>query len=285
MSLIKAWEEAEKSKVENKAQKNLSSIGAWENSKKASVEAELKKIEEQLIKKKAEYAEQMKNKIAQIHKEAEEKRAMTEAKRGEEILKAEEMAAKYRATGTAPTNSLAVAAYILCLKAFTRDSKAAAMAEQTEKAFLKQPKVFLSSKISGKGKRPGKGGNRFVKNIGLGFKTPREASQGTYIDSKCPFTGTVSIRGRILAGTCHSAKMQRTIIVRRNYLHFVKKYQRYEKRHSNIPAHVSPCFRVKEGDHVIIGQCRPLSKTVRFNVLKVIPAGASAFSKKAFTGA
>ncbi|KAH0864540.1 hypothetical protein HID58_081751 [Brassica napus] len=162
---------------------------------------------------------------------------------------------------------------------------AAAMAEQTEKAFLKQPKVFLSSKISGKGKRPGKGGNRFVKNIGLGFKTPREASQGTYIDSKCPFTGTVSIRGRILAGTCHSAKMQRTIIVRRNYLHFVKKYQRYEKRHSNIPAHVSPCFRVKEGDHVIIGQCRPLSKTVRFNVLKVIPAGASAFAKKAFTGA
>jgi small subunit ribosomal protein S11e len=49
---------------------------------------------------------------------------------------------------------------------------------------------------------------------------------GTYIDKKCPFTGTVSIRGRIIAGTCHSAKMNRTIIVRRNYLHFVKKYQR-----------------------------------------------------------
>ncbi|RVW43808.1 40S ribosomal protein S11 [Vitis vinifera] len=117
---------------------------------------------------------------------------------------------------------------------------------------------------------------------------------GTYIDKKCPFTGTVSIRGRILAGTCHSAKMMRTIIVRRNYLHYVKKYQRhvppvivvngYEKRHSNIPAHTSPCFRVKEGDHVIIGQCRPLSKTVRFNVLKVIPAGSSGGGgKKAFT--
>ncbi|KAL2929862.1 40S ribosomal protein S11 [Bienertia sinuspersici] len=111
-----------------------------------------------------------------------------------------------------------------------------------------------------------------------------------YIDKKCPFTGNVSIRGRILAGTCHSAKMQRTIVVRRNYLHYIKKYQRqkssnllYEKRHSNIPAHVSPCFRVKEGDHVIIGQCRPLSKTVRFNVLKVIPAGAASGGKKAFT--
>ncbi|KAG6495377.1 hypothetical protein ZIOFF_043180 [Zingiber officinale] len=158
--------------------------------------------------------------------------------------------------------------------------------KKTEKAFLKQPKVFLSSKKSGKGKKPGKGGNRFWKNIGLGFKTPREAIEGTYIDKKCPFTGTVSIRGRILAGTCHSAKMNRTIIVRRNYLHYVKKYQRYEKRHSNIPAHISPCFRVKEGDHVIIGQCRPLSKTVRFNVLKVIPAGSTGGGgKKAFVAA
>lgn len=30
--------------------------------------------------------------------------------------------------------------------------------------------------------------------------------------------------------------------------------------------------------------CRPLSKTVRFNVLKVIPAGSSTGGKKAFTG-
>jgi len=37
-----------------------------------------------------------------------------------------------------------------------------------------------SSKKSGKGKRPGKGGNRFWKNIGLGFKTPREAIDGMF---------------------------------------------------------------------------------------------------------
>lgn len=59
--------------------------------------------QEKLEKKKAEYAEKMKNRVAMIHKAAEEKRAMTEAKRGEEILKAEELAAKYRATGLAPT--------------------------------------------------------------------------------------------------------------------------------------------------------------------------------------
>ncbi|XP_073130282.1 remorin-like [Henckelia pumila] len=105
-SLIRAWEESEKSKAENKAQKKVSAIGAWENCKKASLEAELKKIEEQLEKKKAEYIEKMKNKVALVHKAAEEKRAIAEAKRGEDLLKAEEVAAKYRATGTGPKKLL-----------------------------------------------------------------------------------------------------------------------------------------------------------------------------------
>lgn len=37
---------------------------------------------------------------------------------------------------------------------------------------------FSSSKKSGKAKRPGKGGNRYWKSIGLNFKTPREAIEG-----------------------------------------------------------------------------------------------------------
>ena len=57
--------------------------------------------------------------------------------------------------------------------------------------------------------------------------------------------------------------MHRTIIIRREFLNFVPKYQRYEKRHKNLAAHVSPAFRVEEGDWVTVGQCRPLSKTVR----------------------
>lgn len=59
-------------------------------------------MQEELEKKKAEHAEKVKNKIALIHKEAEEKRAIAEAKHGEEALKAEEKAAKYRATGLTP---------------------------------------------------------------------------------------------------------------------------------------------------------------------------------------
>ncbi|MBM6387605.1 MAG: 30S ribosomal protein S17 [Paenibacillus sp.] len=36
--------------------------------------------------------------------------------------------------------------------------------------------------------------------------------------------------------------MKRTLVVRRDYLHYIPKYNRYEKRHKNISAHVSPAF-------------------------------------------
>jgi len=86
----------------------------------------------------------------------------------------------------------------------------------------------------------------------------------------------VSIRGRILKGLVISNKMKNTIVMRRDYLHYILKYRRYEKRHTNISAHCSPCFKgIKEGDVVTIGQCRPLSKTVRFNVLKNEPVSSS----------
>merc|ERR1712174_117520 len=150
-----------------------------------------------------------------------------------------------------------------------------------ERAYLKQSHIG-TAQLKGifKKRTPGKDGYRYYKNVGLGFKTPREAVEGTYIDKKCPFTGNVSIRGRILTGIVKSMKMNRTIVLRRDYLHFIKKYQRYEKRHKTLSAHMSPCFRdVNLGDLVTVGQCRPLSKTVRFNVLKVAKSVAS---KKSF---
>ena len=55
-----------------------------------------------LEKKKAEYAEKMRNQVAAIHKEAEEKRMSVEARRREAILKYEDMAAKHRSKGTTP---------------------------------------------------------------------------------------------------------------------------------------------------------------------------------------
>ena len=98
---------------------------------------------------------------------------------------------------------------------------------------------------------------RYFKDVGLGFKTPAAAIAGHYVDKKCPFTGNVAIRGRILRGVVVSNKMKRTIVIRRDYLHYLPKYNRFEKRHRNIPAHLSPAFQaVHEGDIVTIGQCR-----------------------------
>jgi small subunit ribosomal protein S11e len=132
--------------------------------------------------------------------------------------------------------------------------------DQTEKAYQKQDAIFVARKRTDKPMR-------FVKNVGLGIKTPALALEGNFVDRKCPFTGIVSIRGRILKGLVVSTKMKRTIVVRRDYLHYISKYRRFEKRHKNIAAHCSPAFPVKEGDIVTVGQCRPLSKTVRFNVV------------------
>jgi len=122
---------------------------------------------------------------------------------------------------------------------------------------------------------------RYVRKVGLGIKTPAAAIEGNYVDKKCPFAGHVSIRGRILKGLVVSTKMKRTIIIRRDYLHYIKKYRRFEKRHKNVAAHCSPAFEVKDGDIVTVGQCRPLSKTVRFNVVAHEPGTVSS-GKKTF---
>ncbi|PHT70022.1 Remorin [Capsicum annuum] len=74
--------------------------------KEQSLKLKLKKVEYQLEHKIDEYAEKIKNEVALICKEADEKRAVVDARKGEELLKAEETAAKYRATGQTPKKQL-----------------------------------------------------------------------------------------------------------------------------------------------------------------------------------
>jgi small subunit ribosomal protein S17 len=93
---------------------------------------------------------------------------------------------------------------------------------------------------------------------------PKEACS----DPKCPFHGSLAIRGRILDGIVISAKMDKTAIIRRNHLQYIPKYKRYERRHSHIPAHNPPCIKAKEGDRVNIAECRPISKTVSFVIVE-----------------
>jgi len=48
--------------------------------------------------------------------------------------------------------------------------------------------------------------------------------------------------------------MQRTIVIRRDYLHYIRKYNRFEKRHRNMSVHLSPCFRYA-GNKIILFYC------------------------------
>ena len=53
---------------------------------------------------------------------------------------------------------------------------------QSERAFQKQPHIFTNQKVkSTKSKKIGKGGRRWYKDVGLGFRTPKLAIEGNYI--------------------------------------------------------------------------------------------------------
>ncbi|KAG0611153.1 hypothetical protein M758_7G119900 [Ceratodon purpureus] len=98
----KAWEEDTKSRIESRSEREEAKIAQEELTMKNKAEARLRRNEEKLEKQKAKYMEMMKNEVAAAHKAAEEKRALAAAKKGQEMLKAEETAAKIRATGIFP---------------------------------------------------------------------------------------------------------------------------------------------------------------------------------------
>ncbi len=106
-----------------------------------------------------------------------------------------------------------------------------------------------------------------ARNIGIpGIEPPEKKCD----DPNCPFHGTLSVRGIILEGVVVSDKMDKTVIVEREYSRFIKKYKRYERRRSRIPAHNPPCINAKKGDLVKIAETRPISKTVSFVVIQII---------------
>jgi small subunit ribosomal protein S17 len=108
-----------------------------------------------------------------------------------------------------------------------------------------------------------------AKNIGVEVVPPKDACS----DENCPFHGTLGVRGKILEGTVVSVKAQRTIVVEKEYLHFMPKYERYMRKHTRISAHKPDCIHVKSGDKVRIAECRPLSKTKHFVVIEVTESG------------
>jgi len=102
-----------------------------------------------------------------------------------------------------------------------------------------------------------------MSDIGVDVSPPSKSCD----DPNCPFHGTLSTRGRALEGTVVGAS-ERTVTVRRDYLHYYPKYMRYARRRSSISAHNPDCISADIGDRVRIMECRPLAKTVSFVVIE-----------------
>ena len=89
-------------------------------------------------------------------------------------------------------------------------------------------------------------------------------------DESCPSHGSLSLRGREFTGTVISTKMRKTAVIEFPRLHFLKKYERYEKRRTKLKAHNAECIGAKNGDVVRVMECRPLSKTKNFVISKIV---------------
>ena len=105
------------------------------------------------------------------------------------------------------------------------------------------------------------------KDIGIPGVTPPKVRECA--DQYCPFHSTIRIRGKVMDGIVVSMKSTNTAVIRQDYVHFVRKFQRYERRNSRIAAHVPECLSdvIKIGDLVRIGECRKISKNKSFIVL------------------
>ncbi|MAG78084.1 30S ribosomal protein S17 [archaeon] len=103
------------------------------------------------------------------------------------------------------------------------------------------------------------------KNIGIGVDSPKSKCE----DRHCPFHGEIKVRGRVFNGKVIRKSPHKTIMVEWPRPHYIKKYERYEKRRTRIKAHNPKCIDAKIGDSVIVAETRPISKTKNFVVVKV----------------
>ncbi len=102
-----------------------------------------------------------------------------------------------------------------------------------------------------------------ARDIGIDVEPPEKECD----DPKCPFHGSLPIRGQIFSGTVISS-YERTAVVTRERLKRIGKYERFERRTTKVHAHNPPCIDARPGETVKIAECRPLSKTKSFVIIE-----------------
>ncbi|AAR39174.1 NEQ326 [Nanoarchaeum equitans Kin4-M] len=93
-------------------------------------------------------------------------------------------------------------------------------------------------------------------------------------DKKCPHHGHLKVRGFFFKGKVIKKSDNKTVKIEIIRYYWLPKYERYELRRTRITAYLPECLKdIKEGDYVLIGETRPLSKTKHFVVLGKLKKG------------
>ena len=78
----------------------------------------------------------------------------------------------------------------------------------------------------------------------------------------------IHTRGRTFKGKVVSSKAQKTVTVEWDRRVYIPKFERYLTKRSKVKAHNA--LNAKDGDIVVIKECRPLSKTKKFIVTEIV---------------
>ncbi len=108
------------------------------------------------------------------------------------------------------------------------------------------------------------------KSVGYNVDFKPEKKDTTSEDKNDPYFGNLSVRGKMFEGIVVSDSMRRTVKVGWDAIVKDAKYNRYFKKRTKVSAHNPDSILAKKGDTVLIGECRPLSKTKHFVVLKIL---------------
>lgn len=107
-------------------------------------------------------------------------------------------------------------------------------------------------------------------NIGLDVEPPED----TCSDDNCPFHGSLTVRGQVFKGDVTTASADKTATVSWGHYNKIPKYERYERRRTNVTVHNPPCINAAEGDTVAIVECQPLSKTKSYVIVNTMDTEA-----------
>src|SRR3989344_8859000 len=100
----------------------------------------------------------------------------------------------------------------------------------------------------------------------LGWKAPTE----TCTDIKCPFHGQINVKNELFKGKIIKKDINHSATIEWMRPYYIYKYERYEIRKTRLRVHNPPCINAEKGEIVTFVECRPLSKTKKFVIIKKI---------------